>query len=52
VDVDRNLRAPLAGISAVAAREGVAHRSREVAIRSGDTESRERARMLRSRRTC
>ncbi|MEM1113340.1 MAG: crosslink repair DNA glycosylase YcaQ family protein [Pseudomonadota bacterium] len=47
VDVDRNLRAPLAGISAVAAREGVAHREVRVAIRSGDTESRERARMLR-----
>ncbi|MEM6302559.1 MAG: DEAD/DEAH box helicase, partial [Pseudomonadota bacterium] len=47
VDVDRNLRAPLAGISAVAAREGVAHNAVSVAIRSGDTESRERARMLR-----
>ncbi len=47
VDVDRNLRAPLAGISAVAAREGVNHREVRVAIRSGDTESRDRARMLR-----
>ncbi|MEO0436206.1 MAG: DEAD/DEAH box helicase, partial [Pseudomonadota bacterium] len=47
VDVDRNLRAPLAGISAVAAREGVTHNAVSVAIRSGDTESRERARMLR-----
>ncbi|MEM9257446.1 MAG: crosslink repair DNA glycosylase YcaQ family protein [Pseudomonadota bacterium] len=47
VDVDRNLRAPLAGISAVAAREGVNHRPVRVAIRSGDTESKERARMLR-----
>lgn len=46
VDVDRNLRAPLAGISAVAAREGTAHHTVTVAIRSGDTESRERARML------
>ena len=46
VDVDRNLRAPLAGISAVAAREGTAHNAVTVAIRSGDTESRERARML------
>ncbi|MEM8489341.1 MAG: DEAD/DEAH box helicase [Pseudomonadota bacterium] len=46
VDVDRNLRAPLAGISAVAAREGVAHQPVEVGIRSGDTESRERTRML------
>lgn len=48
VDVDRNLRAPLAGISSVAAREGVPHREVQVAIRSGDTESRERARMLRN----
>ena len=47
VDVDRNLRAPLAGISAVAAREGTEHHVVTVAIRSGDTESRERARMLR-----
>ena len=46
VDVDRNLRAPLAGISAVAAREGTTHHTVTVAIRSGDTESRERARML------
>lgn len=48
VDVDRNLRAPLAGISSVAARQGVAHQEISVAIRSGDTESRERARMLKS----
>ncbi|MEE3086256.1 MAG: DEAD/DEAH box helicase, partial [Pseudomonadota bacterium] len=46
VDVDRNLRAPLAGISAAAAREGTGHNAVTVAIRSGDTESRERARML------
>ncbi|MEE4108570.1 MAG: DEAD/DEAH box helicase, partial [Halieaceae bacterium] len=46
VDVDRNLRAPLAGISAVAAREGVSHHPVDVAIRSGDTESRARQRML------
>jgi len=48
VDVDRNLRAPLAGISSVAAREGVSHNDISVAIRSGDTESRERARMVKS----
>ena len=48
VDVDRNLRAPLAGISSVAAREGVSHHEISVAIRSGDTESRERARMVKS----
>ena len=39
VDVDRNLRAPLAGISAAAAREGTAHNAVTVAIRAGDTES-------------
>ena len=48
VDIDRNLRAPLAGISAVAAREGIVHRAISVGLRSGDTESRERARMLRT----
>ena len=37
VDVDRNLRAPLAGISAVAARECVPHRDVRVAIRSSAT---------------
>lgn len=48
VDVDRNLRAPLAGISAVAAREGVDHNAVRVGVRTGDTRSRERAAMLRN----
>ncbi|MGR8919234.1 MAG: DEAD/DEAH box helicase, partial [Gammaproteobacteria bacterium] len=48
VDVDRNLRAPLAGLSAAAAREGVPHHEVSVALRSGDTSSRERARMLKA----
>ena len=48
VDVERNLRAPLAGIHAVAQREGVEHYVPTVGIRSGDTPQRERARMLRN----
>lgn len=47
VDVERNLRAPLAGIRAVAQREGAAHYMPSVGVRSGDTPQRERARMLR-----
>ncbi|MBX3424243.1 MAG: DEAD/DEAH box helicase [Pirellulales bacterium] len=37
VDVDRNLRAPLAGIHATADRLGAAHCLPRVAVRSGDT---------------
>jgi ATP-dependent Lhr-like helicase len=48
VDVERNLRAPLAGIAAVCARRGTAHRVPEIAIRSGDTSARERSRFLRA----
>jgi ATP-dependent Lhr-like helicase len=44
VDVERNLRAPIAGIRATAAELGVSVREPEVAIRSGDTPARERAR--------
>ncbi len=47
VDVDRNLRAPLAGINAVAEREGVAHVVPTVALRSGDTPPAERVRIAR-----
>ncbi|PRQ10128.1 DEAD/DEAH box helicase [Enhygromyxa salina] len=47
VDVERNLRAPLAGIRAVAQRDGAAHYMPTVGIRSGDTPQRERAQMLR-----
>jgi len=47
VDVERNLRAPLAGIAAVAERMGAPYRQLTVAIRSGDTPAGERARMAR-----
>ncbi|HVQ54616.1 MAG TPA: DEAD/DEAH box helicase, partial [Thermoanaerobaculia bacterium] len=44
VDVERNLRAPIAGIQASAARLGVPYRVPTLANRSGDTPARERAR--------
>ena len=47
VDVERNLRAPLAGIAAVAERMGAAHRVPTVGVRSGDTPASERARLAR-----
>ena len=47
VDVERNLRAPLAGISRLAREEGVAHHLPQVAIRTGDTPAAERARFTR-----
>ncbi len=47
VDVERNLRAPLAGIRAVAERDGHAFQLPSVAIRSGDTPAAERHRMTR-----
>ena len=47
VDVERNLRAPLAGIAAVAGRLDVAVTVPEIAIRTGDTPAGERARFLR-----
>lgn len=47
VDVERNLRAPLAGIAAVAERRGETYREPSVAIRTGDTPQRERAQILR-----
>src|SRR5712692_3363 len=37
VDVERNLRAPIAGVAATAERAGRAYRMPAVAIRSGDT---------------
>lgn len=48
VDVERNLRAPLAGICAEAAREGTPTTPPTVGIRSGDTTPKERARMKRT----
>ncbi|HLL52831.1 MAG TPA: DEAD/DEAH box helicase, partial [Myxococcaceae bacterium] len=47
VDVERNLRAPLAGIARVAQARGDAHRLPAVAVRSGDTPAAERARFSR-----
>src|SRR5437588_5883248 len=48
VDVERNLRAPLAGIAAHAERAGAAFHLPQVGIRTGDTPASERARMLRA----
>src|SRR4051812_44496986 len=47
VDVDRNLRAPIAGIRAAAAELSVAVREPNVAMRSGDTSVKERSRFQR-----
>ena len=47
VDVERNLRAPLAGIAHIAASLGEAFRSPTIAIRTGDTPQAERARFQR-----
>ncbi len=48
VDVDRNLRGPIAGITAAAERLGVAVRAPVVSVRSGDTSQRDRALLARS----
>ena len=48
VDVERNLRAPIAGIAAQATRMGVALRLPTADVRTGDTPARDRARMARS----
>ena len=47
VDVERNLRAPLAGIAHAATARGDAYRVPEVAVRTGDTPASERARFQR-----
>ncbi len=47
VDVERNLRSPLAGIANFARREGVAVRIPEISVRTGDTPAKERARFNR-----
>jgi ATP-dependent Lhr-like helicase len=47
VDVERNLRAPLAGIAQAAAARGDAFRVPTIAVRSGDTPAAERARFAR-----
>jgi ATP-dependent Lhr-like helicase len=48
VDIERNLRAPLAGIAAVAQRDETDHRVPVVGVRSGDTPAQERARIART----
>jgi ATP-dependent Lhr-like helicase len=48
VDVERNLRAPIAGIKATAAELGLSVREPAVAMRSGDTPARERSRFQRA----
>ncbi|HWA75893.1 MAG TPA: DEAD/DEAH box helicase [Polyangiaceae bacterium] len=48
VDVERNLRAPIAGIRAAAAELEQAVREPEVAMRSGDTPAKDRARFQRA----
>ena len=47
VDVERNLRSPLAGVRVAALREEVAHHVPSVAVRSGDTPPAERTRITR-----
>jgi ATP-dependent Lhr-like helicase len=47
VDVERNLKAPIAGVRAVAQREGTDHHLPLVGVRSGDTPATERARLTR-----
>ncbi|MFZ2490879.1 MAG: DEAD/DEAH box helicase, partial [Thermoanaerobaculia bacterium] len=47
VDVERNLRSPLAGIANLASSRGVAFTIPTIAIRTGDTPQAERARFLR-----
>ncbi|MFO0583376.1 MAG: DEAD/DEAH box helicase [Anaeromyxobacter sp.] len=47
VDVERNLRAPLAGIVRTATAAGAPHRVPAVAVRTGDTPPKERARLAR-----
>jgi ATP-dependent Lhr-like helicase len=47
VDVERNLREPLAGIARVAERRGEAFHVPEIGIRTGDTPAADRARMAR-----
>jgi ATP-dependent Lhr-like helicase len=47
VDVERNLRSPLAGIANMARQEGVAFREPGISVRTGDTPQRERSRFRR-----
>jgi len=47
VDVERNLRSPLAGMANMARRMGVPFHEPEISVRTGDTPQRERARFAR-----
>ena len=47
VDVERNLRSPLAGMANMARRMGVAFHDPAISVRTGDTPQRERARFAR-----
>src|SRR5579885_1349770 len=47
VDVERNLRAPLAGITEIAQSRGVAFQGPEISVRTGDTPQKERTRFRR-----
>jgi ATP-dependent Lhr-like helicase len=47
VDVERNLRSPLAGMANMAKRRGVSFRVPAISVRTGDTPQRERARFAR-----
>ncbi|MDR3739385.1 MAG: DEAD/DEAH box helicase [Terracidiphilus sp.] len=47
VDVERNLRSPLAGIANMARRKGVEFHEPEISVRTGDTPQQERARFRR-----
>ncbi len=47
VDVERNLRSPLAGMANMARRMGVPFREPLISVRTGDTPQRERARFVR-----
>src|SRR6202041_64186 len=47
VDVERNLRSPLAGMANMARRRGVAFCEPAISVRTGDTPQRERARFVR-----
>jgi ATP-dependent Lhr-like helicase len=47
VDVERNLRSPLAGIANMARRRGVEFHEPTISVRTGDTPQRERARFAR-----
>ena len=47
VDVERNLRSPLAGIANMARQKGVQTRQPEISVRTGDTPQKERSRFRR-----